>query len=82
MELRQEVLDKFIKKLAEILKVSPDTLSENTNVKKDITVKSMQLVALITYFEDEYDLAVDYMALLHTKTIGESVDYIVSLING
>ncbi len=81
MEFRQEVVKKIIEKTAQLQKIDADTLNENTNLSKDLNVKSTDLVLLIGTLEDEYDINVDFMAFRKRATIGEAADYITELYN-
>lgn len=78
--MRQEILDKLIEKTATSLKVDPSTLNENTNIKTEINLKSLELVAIISQLEEEYDCYIKYTELMHAETIGQTADVLTRMI--
>lgn len=78
--MRDEILKKLIEKTAKVMKVDPSTLSENTNIKNDINLKSLELVGIISEFEEEYDCYIKYTDLMHAETIGQAADAIAKMV--
>lgn len=78
--MREEILKKLIEKIAKVLKVDPSTLSENTNIKTDLNLKSLELAGIISSFEEEYDCYIKYTELMHANTISEAADEITKMI--
>ncbi len=77
--MEQEVLDKLIEKTAEALKVDKSTLSADTNIK-EMGLKSLELAAIISSFEEEYDCYIKYTELMHAETIGQAAEAISKMI--
>ena len=44
--MRDEILKKLIEKTAKVMRVDPSTLSENTNIKTGLNLKSIELPSL------------------------------------
>ena len=78
--MRDEILKKLIEKTAKVMKVDPSTLSENTNIKNEINLKSLELVGIISEFEEEYDCYIKYTDLMHAETIGQAADAIAKMV--
>lgn len=77
--MKEEVLKKLIEKTANALGVSPDSLNENS-VVNDLGLKSLELVGIISEFEEEYDCFIKYTELMHAKTIGETAEIITKIV--
>ena len=73
--MKEEVLDKLIEKTAAALKADKSTLSPDTEIKS-IGLKSLELAAIISSFEEEYDCYIEYTELMHANTIGEAAEVI------
>jgi acyl carrier protein len=56
-----------------------DELSEDTQIIADLGAKSVDIVRIISALEDEFELEIPFMEFRRKKTIGEAVDYLVSL---
>lgn len=81
MEDREEIIEAIINRLATILGIEADTLSETTAFDS-LDMKSVNYSQLTTYLEDECDVEVPFMEFKRNKTIGDAADYIVELIEG
>ncbi len=80
--MKEEIEKKLIEKTANVLKVDPSTLSGSTNIKTDIDLKSLEMVGIISEFEEEYDCYIKYTELMHANTIGEAAEIIAKQIEG
>ena len=80
--MKEEILQKLIERTAEALHVEASTLSSNTNIKTDIDLKSIEMVGIISKFEEEYDCYIKYTELMHASTIGEAAEIIAKQIEG
>lgn len=78
--MKEEVLQKLIEKTAKVAGVDASTLSENTNIKTDLNLKSLELSAIISELEEEYDCYIKYTALMHVETIGEAAEAIAQMV--
>lgn len=79
MEDRNEILDAIINRLATLLGIEADTLSEDTEFET-LGLKSVNYSQLTTYLEDECDVEVPFMEFKRNKTLGDAADYVVELI--
>lgn len=74
--MKEEIKQKLIEKTAKVLGVDPSTLSGSTNIKKDVDLKSIEMVGIISELEEEYDCYIKYTELMHAETIEESAEII------
>jgi len=80
--MKEEVLELLIKKISELTEKDAASLSESTNLKTEIVLKSIEIAAITAMLEEEYDAYVKYTVLMHAQTIGEMADAAVSEIEG
>ena len=79
MELKEEIMGLIIDKAASLFSKDPASLNENTDFTDDLGAKSVNLVQIIAVLEEEYDVAIDYMAFRRAKTIGAAAEYVAGL---
>lgn len=77
--MEAEILKKLIEKTAKALGVDESTLNENSRVS-DFGLKSLELVGIISEFEEEYDCFIKYTDLMHAETIGETAQMIAKVV--
>lgn len=77
MEERQEILEKIIERITAML--GEGAYTEDTEYA-GLELKSANYSQMINVLEDTFDVEIPYMDFKRKKTIGESVDYIVELI--
>ena len=77
--MKEEVLAKLIDKTATALGVDKSTLNENTEIKS-MGLKSLELAAIISSFEEEYDCYIKYTDLMHAVTIGDAAEAISKML--
>jgi acyl carrier protein len=80
--LKEEILEKIIKRAAEVFKKNPEELSEATRFAEDLQAKSVNIVQITTVLEVEYDIEIPYMEFRRKKTFGEAAEYIKNLVEG
>jgi acyl carrier protein len=80
MELREEILQKIIKKASTLFGKNPDEMNENTRFVEDLNAKSANYVQIISVLEDEYDVEITFMEFRRKKTFGEAADFVVQLL--
>ena len=51
--MKDEIEKKLIEKTAKVLGVDASTLSGSTNIRTDIDLKSLEMVGIISEFEEE-----------------------------
>lgn len=79
MEERNEIYGKIVERLNAM--VGENDYSEDTKYE-ELNLKSVNYSQMITVLEDEFDVEIPYMDFKRKKTVGESVDFIVSIIEG
>lgn len=72
----QEALEAIINRLAEVKKLDPETLNENTHFYEDLSGTSLELAHLGTFLESEFDVDLPYMKFSKQKTLGEMAKFI------
>jgi acyl carrier protein len=74
------VLEKVIGALASQLEIDPATITRDSNIIEDFGADSLDIVELLTYLENEYNLVVTDESAHDFKTVGDVADFIESLI--
>jgi acyl carrier protein len=82
MGLREEVLEKIIKRAAEVFKKDPSELSADTNFVVDLKAKSVNYVQIIAILEDAFDVQINFMEFRRKKTLGEAAEFVAQLCGG
>ena len=82
MGLREEVLEKIIKRAAEVFKKDPSELSADTNFVVDLKAKSVNYVQVIAILEDAFDVQINFMEFRRKKTLGEAAEFVSQLCGG
>lgn len=79
MEERQDIYNTIVTRLTAVL--GDGDYSEAVEYAS-LDLKSANFSQMINVLEDEFDVEIPFMDFRRKKTIGESVDFIVSLIEG
>ena len=82
MGVREEVLEKIIKRAAEVFKKDPSELSADTNFVVDLKAKSVNYVQVIAILEDAFDVQINFMEFRRKKTLGEAAEFVSQLCGG
>lgn len=70
------MLEKLISIVAEQLHVSEDSISPETDFKKDLSADSLDLFELIMALEEEYDVEIPTEDLEALTTVQSVLDYL------
>ena len=81
MELRKEILEVMIKRVADVMKKDPSELNEGSSFE-ELGFKSGNYVQVTTVLEDEFEVEIPYMDFKKRKTFGEAAAYVEELIEG
>ena len=65
-----------IKLIAETLGVEEKTIKKSTNLLNDLDIESLDLVDLVTAFEDKYGVEIADKDIKDLHTVGDVIDYI------
>mgnify|MGYP003597089942 CR=1 FL=1 len=79
MEEREEIYNKIVERLTAM--VGEKDYTEATEYA-ELNLKSGNYSQMINVLEDEFDVEIPYMEFKRSRTIGDSVNFIVSLIDG
>lgn len=77
-----EIREFFVGKVAELCGVPADTVTDDTEMIKDLGMKSATLVVLIAALEDEYDIDIDFMKFRRALSVKDAVEALDELVNG
>ena len=70
--MKQEVIDL----IANTLEIDKDELKDDTDLARDLNVESIDLVDLVTAFEDKYQFEIPDQELKNLQTVGDIVSYV------
>jgi acyl carrier protein len=79
MELRDQILEKMIERASEIFQKSTEELDEDTDFSEDLRAKSVNLVQIIAFLEDGFDVEINFMAFRRRNTFGDAADFVAEL---
>lgn len=82
MSIRDEIRQTLFSAVAANMKVPAEKLTDDTELIKDLGAKSADFVRIIGDLEDEYDFALPFMEFRRKKTLGDCVDFAVSVFGG
>ena len=77
---REELFAKVKEIIVDQIACNPDDITEDTNLIEDLDADSLDLLQLLTEFEDQFDISIEDEAFEKVKTIGDALDQIRSLI--
>ena len=80
---REEVLDLIKERLADILEIEPDAISEGDSFADDLDADSLALIELVEALEEELSeravgFRIDDEDLEDLKSVRDAVDYVVA----
>jgi Acyl carrier protein len=80
---RQQVLELIRERLADILEIGPETITENSSFTEDLDADSLALIELVEALEEELGertvgFRINDEDLEDLKTVGDAVDYVVA----
>ena len=73
---RNEIQDRVIKVVCEVLNIEPDMVEPESNFVFDLGAESTQSVQLVAAFEEEFNIEMDNEAALGVQTISAAVKFI------
>ncbi len=80
---REQVLELVRLQLADILEISPDSISESSSFSVDLNADSLALIELVESLEEELrsqvaDFRIDDEDLEDLRTVRDAVDYVTA----
>ena len=79
MKIEERVAERVMKEVARIFKKDVSELSRDTHFVEDLHAKSVNVVELVAVLENEFEIEIPFMEARRRKTIGEAIDFVVSL---
>jgi len=73
---REEILRRVTDVVADVLGVSTDQITEESEFVRDLGAESIQSLELMAAFEEEFGIDMDEEAALEVQTVGGAVDFI------
>ena len=77
--LEERIAERVMKEVARIFKKDLSEITRDTRFVEDLHIKSVNLVELIALLENEFGVEIPFMQARRRKTIGEAIDFVVSL---
>ena len=65
--------------LARQLRVSPDKVTMDAQIKKDLGADSVDILQLLMRLEDDYDIVIPDQELAKFETVGDVVNFLDSI---
>ncbi|MDO4477788.1 MAG: acyl carrier protein [Lachnospiraceae bacterium] len=65
------MIDKVREKMSEVLNLDPDIITEDSNLKDDLGLDSLDLYELVVSIEEEYDIQLPEEELLDIATVSD-----------
>ena len=79
MKLEEKVSQLVFETVARIFRKDISTLTKETRFIEDLQAKSINIVEIIAVLQDSLGMEISMAKLRRKQTIGEVIDYIVSL---
>lgn len=77
---RNEIKDRVLKVIAEVLDTEASLVGEDDNFVFDLGADSMQSLQLVAGFEEEFGIEMDEDKALEVQTVGSAVDFIAQYV--
>ena len=71
-----DTLERVKRVTAEVLKVDPSKVRDDSMFVEDLGAESIQSIELVAAFEEEFDIEMDEDAALAVKTVGDAAKFI------
>jgi acyl carrier protein len=79
---REEIFEVIRGHLADELEVDPAAISESTRFKEDLEADSLDLYTLVQELEDSYGVRISDDQAAQIRTVGQAVDFVLSVRGG
>lgn len=71
-----DTLERVKKVTAELLKIDPSKVQNNSRFVEDLGAESIQSIELVAAFEEEFGIEMDEDAALSVKTVADAATFI------
>ena len=75
------MLEKLIEVICRYVDIDPAMLNENTNIRSELGLNSLELVNLAVDIEEEFDVEIPTDAAEKIVTVGDAVEQIKNALN-
>jgi acyl carrier protein len=75
------ITDRIKRVTSEVLKIDADDVTADANFIFDLGANSMQSVALVAAFEEEFDIEMEEDKALDVQTVSDAAEFIAQYIN-
>jgi len=82
LKIEDRIAEGVMKAVARIFRKDVSELTLNTRFVEDLRAKSVNIVELIAVLQNEFQIEIPMMKARRQKTIGDSINFIVSLRKG
>jgi len=79
MKLEERIAEGVIKAVAKVFDRDVSEITRDTRFVEDLRAKSANIVALVALLQNEFGVMISLMEARRRKTVGEAIDYIISL---
>lgn len=79
MKLEEMIAKKFFETVARIFRKDESELTRETRFIEDLKAKSVNIVELIAVLQNEFEIEIPMAKVRRKKTIGEAIDFVISL---
>jgi acyl carrier protein len=79
---REEIFQVIRGHLADELEVDPAAISESTRFKEDLEADSLDLYTLVQELEDSYGVRISDDQAAQIRTVGQAVEFVLSVRGG
>ena len=73
---KSEITERVRKVTCEVLNVTPDMVTPESDFVFDLGAESTQSVQLVAAFDEEFDINMDAEDALEVQTVGDAIDFI------
>lgn len=70
------MLDTVIELICRYVDIDPSSLNENTNIRSELGLNSLELVNIAVAIEDEFDVEIPDREVMNIETLGDAVKVI------
>ena len=78
---REEIKERVHKVVSQVLKISTESIQEESVFTADLGAESVQSIELMAGFEEEFDIEMDEDEALSVQTVGAAIDFIVKYVD-
>ena len=78
---KNEIAKRVAKVTCEVLNVTPDMVTPESDFVFDLGAESTQSVQLVAAFDEEFDINMDAEDALEVQTVGDAVEFIEKYVN-